>query len=1155
MATREEDLLKYVYSDELTGLYNRRYLKSHLRGVLQKLRPKNIPLSILIIDIDHFKQVNDSFGHLAGDQLLLGFSTILKKLAAKKAIPIRYAGDEFVVVMPNHDKKVGKEFGEKLLQILKSNKVKISDEQSLYMSASIGVAAFPKDAQVYEDLFKRADDALYRAKELGRARVAVYPDDEKMISPDLVSSLLPPAEPVGRETEASFLLEYIQSEPKEMPFLLGESGKGKTYLLNWLEKKAENLGISAFCITGHAFRKFQPLAAVFAALDHFREKSISRFEKILSQLPKEHKRAILDRLDLEKSEEMFSPDSVVSAVTAFLLEALSLGKMLFTVDEMQEVDDDSMRFVSTFLNQFEEKPVYPVMASQSSPQQPAEMVRVMSMIPELQHRVKYFELREFSQEDTRTYFTRVLGENPFEETHLQLLLENSKGVPLYVQETLANLLSTGKLEYDVDHWVLRSLEDSDFTMSSLNLAHSRIKSLPDEVRQVLSLAAVIGESFDVPVLSELTEKNENDLGDLLRAAEEAHMLVEAPQHEGDFKFSNLSEKEALAELISSEERQKLHGKIIEIKKRLRLGHSNLALGRLVYHLLQASMWAQAAEVHEQMATSFIEGHLSDAALEQLQRSTMTRIQAREMPLSEDDLMRAGKTARALKIALQNLRLYPPTNENVRASIQSVYDELIYFFSKTEAFTINATPDALLINGSEPKSKELGNVAEEMYEFMNGLDLHGIMFIKGMTIDELSAFLEIASHTKPGQADAWNLELKDRNIEHILPDRKVYVTVGETKIDMEAGDKIVVGQTPESVAEEVAETGVESAPFAQDLVTKLRRESERIIQAINAGGGALPELNQFKELVEQLRKDVAIDQADSMQILGDATEKEIRMTPMPDDEAADFLDDDVWNTFEALSSSNSKHRSLAAGKLLSLKEDLPKMVFQFIDEDRPISIARRAALLVKKQGPDSEKAFLSYIKPGLPEKKIRALLRVADVFSENNLTYNKISEIIPQSYSPSLLKDFERFIFQAPAGKADNAIIALFEICDDADKPRVLKMAGMVGVKGLLPYLKKLLARPRNWEIALHKELAIEAARAAHHVLERDKTVINLLLDLVKPPRTLQFKKKVPEDIRVAALWALGQIRPPELSSMLVKLSNDPQERVALQAKHIMAEGS
>ncbi len=93
MENEAQELRRIAYTDELTELYNRRYSKLNVRGMIQSLKDRNEPLCLLLMDIDKFKAVNETSGHPAGDEVLKGFASILKELSGKDAIPIRYGGD------------------------------------------------------------------------------------------------------------------------------------------------------------------------------------------------------------------------------------------------------------------------------------------------------------------------------------------------------------------------------------------------------------------------------------------------------------------------------------------------------------------------------------------------------------------------------------------------------------------------------------------------------------------------------------------------------------------------------------------------------------------------------------------------------------------------------------------------------------------------------------------------------------------------------------------------------------------------------------------------------------------------------------------------------------------------------------------------------
>jgi len=311
--------------------------------------------------------------------------------------------------------------------------------------------------------------------------------------------------------------------------------------------------------------------------------------------------------------------------------------------------------------------------------------------------------------------------------------------------------------------------------------------------------------------------------------------------------------------------------------------------------------------------------------------------------------------------------------------------------------------------------------------------------------------------------------------------------------------------------------------------------------------SIPQADHLRDILDKFKHEAPLESPTP------AAGTEAQPGVKPDYETVAVLEDDAWNAFEDLSSDDRKTRGIAAAKLISLKDQLPEVVFKYIEKENELKSNRLAALLLKRQGPNAERAFFSHIKPGIPTKKLGAVLRVTDVFSEKDLLYEKLRQIIPQVYSSSLLQDLERFFFRAPKGKADKAIVSLLDIASDGERVRLLNMAGMAKVKGLLPSIKKWLQRGSRWDPPpTSPKLMAEAARMAHNVEERDKRLVDLLMDLVRPNRFFDMKQKVPEEVRVAALSSLGQIRPTELSPLLEKLLLDPEKRVVAQAQAILS---
>jgi two-component system cell cycle response regulator len=164
--------MEFAITDPLTGLYNRRYMESHSGSLVNRAAERNKPLSVLMIDIDHFKAVNDTYGHNAGDEVLREFSERLRSCIRGIDLACRLGGEEFVVVMPDTDMGVASKVAERIRRRIAGDPFQIEKGgRSIDVTISIGLAGLLDVGDTAALLLKRADEALYRAKRSGRNRV------------------------------------------------------------------------------------------------------------------------------------------------------------------------------------------------------------------------------------------------------------------------------------------------------------------------------------------------------------------------------------------------------------------------------------------------------------------------------------------------------------------------------------------------------------------------------------------------------------------------------------------------------------------------------------------------------------------------------------------------------------------------------------------------------------------------------------------------------------------------------------------------------------------------------------------------------------------------------------------------------------------------
>jgi two-component system cell cycle response regulator len=164
--------IEMAITDALTGLFNRRYMESHLATLIEQATARGKPLTALVIDIDYFKAVNDTHGHDAGDDVLREFALRIKRSIRGIDLACRYGGEEFVVVMPETDMAVAAMVAERLRRRIAADPFAIQQgTRSIPVTISIGIAALRGKEDNAAGILKRADQALYRAKSDGRNRV------------------------------------------------------------------------------------------------------------------------------------------------------------------------------------------------------------------------------------------------------------------------------------------------------------------------------------------------------------------------------------------------------------------------------------------------------------------------------------------------------------------------------------------------------------------------------------------------------------------------------------------------------------------------------------------------------------------------------------------------------------------------------------------------------------------------------------------------------------------------------------------------------------------------------------------------------------------------------------------------------------------------
>lgn len=518
------------YLDDLTGALNRRYLREALPRVFDEMRALGLPLSILVLDLDNFKAINDTYGHLEGDAVLRELVAFLKAKLRHSDLIIRYGGDEFILVLPHTDQDTAWKVASRLLDDLRKTPLHGHE-----ITGSIGVATFPADGWSLNDLFARADEALYRAKNLGRNRV----ESAHTRTPSLewpVAFI-----PRTREERA---LEQAIARKVGMVLVTGPAGIGKTRLVTeFLDSRKIPF------LRGNAYALFQgmPYAPFLEMLQTALQQSPDLLERIPS-LYAEDIRNLLNRSALEGSRSRL--------FEAILRVFEASGTEILMLDDIQWLDGASqellyfllrsgMRFVATLRKE--------------------EQERVTTTFLHALFREGLLEeipLPPLTREQVRVLLQRALRMAP-DEAIVDTLFRFSGGNPYLVGEILSDLYRHGYLRFR-NVWELRLPPSYVPPRSVETLVTYKLGLLSPEHARLLEAAAVAGPAFDVDFLAELTGKTPVALVDLLEDLVRVQILEETPE---GFAFREDVIREAVLERMSALRRRTLHARAAEISER------------------------------------------------------------------------------------------------------------------------------------------------------------------------------------------------------------------------------------------------------------------------------------------------------------------------------------------------------------------------------------------------------------------------------------------------------------------------------------------------------------------------------------------------------------------------------------------------------------
>ncbi|MEJ2724191.1 MAG: diguanylate cyclase [Deltaproteobacteria bacterium] len=512
-----KDPSRLIFEDELTGLYNRRFLFNFFQQKVTWDALERAPISLLMMDLDYFKNINDTYGHDVGDQALTWVAELLKEVAGEENLPIRYAGDEFMVLMPKAEKRAALDLGESLIRLLHQRPMPLEEgDGELTLTLSVGVASAPPDAHNDKALIQKADTALYYAKKAGRDRLAnagaINPQDVfgKTALHQLEKTTI-----AGRKQQLTSVAESLKKfSQRQSQFLIAEgaAGMGKSMFLETVQRSlAQSRSIVQIRVSGNPQELYRPYYLVGHMVTTLLQRRDDKGEPVFSSLSYNEK-SFLSRI-LPQLVEANEPaieegkayrEGVFATLIKLMTKLVDSKPAIFLIDDLHFSDEATLLLLRRMVLR-KDLPVFVCGAATDSPQgleegQMDTLSRFCAAYSE-ELGIQKISLNPLVAEDIvyhlRSIFPRVSLPSGFG----QELAQVTQGNPLFLSEIVRKLVLDGKISLSGQQWIIYPLEEGYLPRSLEEIVRQKVAALDEETRQLLDQATIFGDSVSLSALT------------------------------------------------------------------------------------------------------------------------------------------------------------------------------------------------------------------------------------------------------------------------------------------------------------------------------------------------------------------------------------------------------------------------------------------------------------------------------------------------------------------------------------------------------------------------------------------------------------------------------------------------------------------------------
>lgn len=808
----EAELAQLVFTDDLTGLFNRRYLNAFLES---KLTPGAPALTLAIFDIDRFKDINDRGGHSEGDRVLREMAAAVRGSFAKPAVTVRWAGDEFAILLPGASKADAVADLEAFRKDVEAHEALRGDNPGP-VTISIGIAGFPEDATAPEQLFVQADRALYQAKREGRNRVVAAGrlDLELLAERDAFVGLPCPTF-VGRAAEseaADLAFEGALAGKPSFLYVTGPAGSGKTRVLLELVRRAQERGMIFLYMAcseldlGIPFRPFfflieqvaarhpQRLAGVLAELDDAAlGATVGEVPALAACAP----RAVKPPFDDHERRR-----GLLEGLTAIVRSLAATEGLALIIDHAHLLDSASQRLAAAFLKvagtRFLVAGAVSFEVAQSIDFANTPASRWLAGLTALEG-ARTISLTPLAPGDVGAMIAAILPGAAFAAELQALLAGPSQGNPLYVEEAIRSLLIRGIIARTGNRWRLDPFTQADLPAGLDEIIRSMLRCIPGEAGEMLTNAAVIGEKFDTEVLRHVVRKSAGETQDLVDEIERMKLIAPG-EGENEYTFLQPRVRRSRYDETDPTLRAEIHKRVGEYEAE-RKGRDRWRSTAAAAHHMDAAGEADRARTYKEalaeLARRIFSLEEAGEAVEDLAHARRLKIPEIREPLNDAGRAQAAAVVRALATGIHQLRLYPPESLVAKLAFQQVRDELGKLLQGAPGVTFGHKHKALIVNG---RDTEKSSAADDLAKLLDDLYIQSLTVRHGLHDHELQKLLrKLAEPIKTVPPEGfWDQFLTASAIFHVGVHQRAFVSSedeGRTVIKIGAELPLAAGTVP------------------------------------------------------------------------------------------------------------------------------------------------------------------------------------------------------------------------------------------------------------------------------------------------------------------------------------------------------------------------